>query len=42
VFDPLFNNEDAVSRVFLDAIHRDLLATVRHTPRPSARLTASV
>jgi len=42
VFDRLFNNEDAVSRVFLEAIHRDLLATLRQTLRPLARLTASV
>ena len=42
VFDRLFNNEDAVSRVFLEAIHRDLLTTLRQTLRPSARLTASI
>jgi CRP/FNR family transcriptional regulator, cyclic AMP receptor protein len=42
VFDPLFHREDAVSRVFLDAIQRDLLATLRQTLRPYARLAASV
>jgi CRP-like cAMP-binding protein len=42
VFDRLFTSEDAVSRVFLEAIHRDLLATLQQTLRPCARLTASV
>ena len=42
VFDRLFHSEDAVSRVFLDAIQRDLLATLRQTLRPYARLAASV
>jgi CRP/FNR family transcriptional regulator, cyclic AMP receptor protein len=42
VFDQLFFKEDAVSRVFLDAIQRDLLATLRQTLRPCARLAASV
>jgi CRP-like cAMP-binding protein len=42
VFDRFFNNEDAIARVFLEAIHRDLLATLRQALRPSARLTASV
>jgi hypothetical protein len=42
VFDRLFSNEDAFSRVFLEAIHRDLLATLRQTLRPRARLTESV
>jgi CRP-like cAMP-binding protein len=42
VFDQLFYGEDAVSRVFLDAIQRDLLATLRQTLRPCARLAASV
>ena len=41
-FEQLFNAEDAVSRVFLDVIQRDLVATLRETLRPSARLTASV
>jgi CRP/FNR family transcriptional regulator, cyclic AMP receptor protein len=42
VFDRLFYNEDAVSRVFLEVLQRDLLATLRQTLRPCARLTASV
>ena len=42
VFEQLFYREDAVSRVFLEAIQRDLLATLRQTLRPSARLAASV
>ena len=42
VFARLFHSEDAVSRVFLEAIQRDLLATLRQTLRPAARLTASV
>jgi CRP/FNR family transcriptional regulator len=42
LFQQLFNGEDAVSRVFLDAIQRDLLATLRQTLRPCARLAASV
>ncbi len=42
VFDQLFRNEDAVSRVFLEAIQRDLLASLRTTLRPAARLAASV
>jgi CRP-like cAMP-binding protein len=41
-FDQLFAGEDAVSRVFLDVIRRDLLATLRQTLRPHARLAASV
>jgi len=42
VFDRLFYSEDAVSRVFLEAIQRDPLATLRETLRPCARLAASV
>jgi CRP/FNR family cyclic AMP-dependent transcriptional regulator len=42
VFDQLFRREDAVSRVFLEAIQRDLLMTLRQALRPSARLAASV
>ena len=42
VFARLFDGEDAVSRVFLEAIQRDLLATLRQSLRPYARLTASV
>jgi CRP/FNR family transcriptional regulator, cyclic AMP receptor protein len=41
-FEQLFNGEDAVSRVVLDVIHRDLVATLRQTLRPHARLAASV
>jgi CRP-like cAMP-binding protein len=41
-FEKLFNGEDAVSRVVLDVIQRDLLATLRQTLRPHARLAASV
>ena len=41
-FEQLFNAEDAVSRVFLDVIQRDLVATLRETLRPNARLAASV
>jgi CRP/FNR family transcriptional regulator, cyclic AMP receptor protein len=41
-FEQLFNGEDAVSRVFLDVIQRDLVATLRQTFRPHARLAASV
>ena len=41
LFEQLFNGEDAVSRVFLDVIQRDLMATLRQTLRPCARLAAS-
>ena len=41
-FEQLYNGEDAVSRVFLDVIQRDLVATLRETLRPHARLAASV
>jgi CRP-like cAMP-binding protein len=41
-FEQLFNGEDAVSRVFLDVIQRDLVAALRETLRPHARLAASV
>jgi CRP-like cAMP-binding protein len=41
-FEQLFNGEDAVSRVFLDVIQRDLVATLRQTLRRHARLAASV
>ena len=34
--------EDAVSRVFLDVIQRELVATLRQTLRQHARLAASV
>jgi CRP-like cAMP-binding protein len=42
LFEQLFNGEDAVSRGFLDAIQKDLMATLRETLRPCARLAASV
>jgi CRP-like cAMP-binding protein len=41
-FDQLFNGEDAVSRGLLDVIQRDLMATLRETFRPCARLAASI
>jgi CRP/FNR family cyclic AMP-dependent transcriptional regulator len=41
-FGQLFNGDDAVSRVFLDVIQRDLVATLRQGLRPHARLAASV
>ena len=41
LFEQLFNGEDAVSRGFLDVIQNDLMATVRETLRPCARLAAS-
>jgi CRP-like cAMP-binding protein len=41
-FEQLYNGEDALSRVFLDVIQRDLVATLRETLRPHARLAASV
>jgi CRP-like cAMP-binding protein len=36
-FRQLFNSEDAVSRVFLDVIQRDMVATLRQTLNPFAR-----
>ena len=36
-FEQLFNGEDAIARVFLDVIQRDLVATLRQTLRPLAR-----
>ena len=41
LFGQLFNGEDAVSRGFLDVIQKDLMATLRETLRPCARLAAS-
>jgi len=41
-FEQLYNGEDAVSRVFLDVIRRELVATLRQTLRQQARLEASV
>jgi CRP-like cAMP-binding protein len=42
VFDQLLHKDDAVCRVFLDAIQRDVLATLRQVLRPYARVAASV
>ena len=36
-FEQLFNGEDAISRVFLEVIQRDIVATLRETLRPLAR-----
>ena len=36
-FTQLFNAEDAISRVFLDVIQRDIVATLRQTLQPLAR-----
>jgi CRP-like cAMP-binding protein len=36
-FEQLFNGEDAISRVFLDVILRDIVGTLRQTLRPLAR-----
>jgi len=36
-FERLFNAEDAISRVFLDVIQRDIVGTLRQTLRPLAR-----
>jgi CRP-like cAMP-binding protein len=41
-FEQLFNGEDAVSRVFLDVIQRELVATLRQTLRQHVRLAASI
>jgi CRP/FNR family cyclic AMP-dependent transcriptional regulator len=41
-FEQLFDGEDAVSRVFLDVIQRELVATLRLSLRQHARLAASV
>jgi CRP-like cAMP-binding protein len=41
-FKQLFGREDRIARVFLDVILRDLVATLRLTLRPHARLAASV
>ena len=41
-FERLFHGEDGVSRVFLDVIQRDLMASLRQTLRPHARLAASL
>ena len=41
-FGKLFNGEDAVSRVFLDVIQRELVAALRQTLRHHARFAASL
>jgi CRP/FNR family transcriptional regulator, cyclic AMP receptor protein len=41
-FMQLFEQEDTISRLFLDVILRDLVGTLRQTLRPHARLAASV
>jgi CRP-like cAMP-binding protein len=41
-FSELFHREDTIARVFLDLLLRDLVATLRLTLRPHARLAASV
>jgi CRP/FNR family cyclic AMP-dependent transcriptional regulator len=40
-FERLFNGETNISHVFLDVIHRDLMAALRQALRPHARLAAS-
>ena len=41
-FERLFHGETAGSHVFLDVIHRDLMAALRQALRPHARLASSV
>jgi CRP-like cAMP-binding protein len=41
-FEQLFNGEDAVSRLFLDVIQRELVTALRETLRQHARLAVSV
>ena len=41
-FEKLYNGEDAVSRVFLDVIQRELVASLRYTLRQNVRFAASV
>jgi CRP-like cAMP-binding protein len=41
-FERLFVGEETGSHVFLDVIHRDLMATLRQALRPHARLAASL
>jgi CRP-like cAMP-binding protein len=41
-FSRLFHGEETSSHVFLDVIHRDLMAALRQALRPHARLAASV
>ena len=40
-FERLFNAETNISQVFLDVIHRDLMAALRQALRPHARLASS-
>jgi CRP/FNR family cyclic AMP-dependent transcriptional regulator len=40
-FERLFNGETHISQVFLDVIHRDLVAALRQALRPHARLASS-
>jgi CRP-like cAMP-binding protein len=42
VFDQLFYREDAIARVFLEAVQHDVLFSLRQALRPWARLAASV
>jgi CRP-like cAMP-binding protein len=42
LFEQLLQGEDAVSRSFLDVIQKEMIATLRETLRPCARLGASV
>ena len=41
-FEQLYGREDTIARVFLDVLLRDLVATLRLTLRPHARLAMSV
>ena len=41
-FERLFNGETNISHVFLDVIHRDLMAALRQALRPHARLASSL
>ncbi len=41
-FATLYNGEGAISRVFLDVIQRELVASLRQTLRHHARLAASI
>ena len=40
-FERLFNGETNISHMFLDVIHRDLMAALRQALRPHARLASS-
>ena len=41
-FERLFDGEELGSHVFLDVIHRDLMASLRQALRPHARLASSL